>query len=161
MINEYVFDIYVASSWRNPYQPVIVETLRAFGFKVYDFRNPNPGNYGFSWSDIDVNWRDWSTEEYIKALDHRIAQGAFKSDMSALEQSKYCILVLPCGRSAHLEAGYAVGAGKPTYIYIPESKTEPELMYKMATMITNNFDDIVEDLLKREPDIARSVYNSD
>lgn len=161
MINEYVFDIYVASSWSNPYQPVIVENLRALGFKVYDFRNPSPGDYGFSWSDIDVNWRDWSIEEYIKALDHQFAQEAFKSDMGALEQSKYCILVLPCGRSAHLEAGYAVGAGKPIYIYVPENKTEPELMYKMATMITNNFDDIVEDLLKREPDIARSVYNSD
>lgn len=34
--------IYVASSWRNPYQPGIVDLLRMHGHKAYDFRNP-PG----------------------------------------------------------------------------------------------------------------------
>jgi hypothetical protein len=41
---------------------------------------------------------------------------------------------MPCGRSAHLEAGYFVGAGKPLYIVIYDP-CEPELMYKMATQI--------------------------
>lgn len=37
--------IYVASSWRNPYQPEVVAALRKAGHQVYDFRNPedNPG----------------------------------------------------------------------------------------------------------------------
>ena len=30
--------IYVASSWRNPTQPVMVTTLRDAGHEVYDFR---------------------------------------------------------------------------------------------------------------------------
>lgn len=32
--------IYVASSWRNKYQPEVVAALRKAGHKVYDFRNP-------------------------------------------------------------------------------------------------------------------------
>ncbi len=39
--------IYVASSWRNKYQPEVVAALRKAGHKVYDFRNPkdNPGGF--------------------------------------------------------------------------------------------------------------------
>ena len=32
--------IYVASSWRNPYQPEVVAALKKAGHEVYDFRNP-------------------------------------------------------------------------------------------------------------------------
>lgn len=41
--------IYVASSWRNPIQPEVVRHLREAGHEVYDFRNPAPGQEGFSW----------------------------------------------------------------------------------------------------------------
>ncbi len=42
------------------------------------------------------------------------------------------VMVMPCGRSAHLEAGYFVGARKPLLIIL--SDAEPELMYKMGTI---------------------------
>ena len=32
--------LYVASSWRNVPQPMMVEALRRFGHQVYDFRHP-------------------------------------------------------------------------------------------------------------------------
>ena len=38
-----------------------------------------------------------------------------------------CVLVLPCGRSAHAEEGWFAGKGLKTVVYIPE-KQEPELM---------------------------------
>lgn len=50
--------IYVASSWRNDIQPQVVETLRKEGFEVYDFKNPEPGNNGFHWSEIDPDWKN-------------------------------------------------------------------------------------------------------
>ena len=50
-----VAKIYVASSWRNPYFPEVVEALRAAGHEVYDFRNPPHGGAGFHWTDIDEN----------------------------------------------------------------------------------------------------------
>lgn len=50
-------NIYVASSWRNDYQPIVVRELRSEGHEVYDFRNPSHGDKGFQWSDIDANWQ--------------------------------------------------------------------------------------------------------
>ena len=44
------------------------------------------------------------------------------------------VLLLPCNRSAHLEAGWAIGRGKPTVIYTPEP-SEPELMYLLADAV--------------------------
>jgi hypothetical protein len=40
--------IYVASSWRNLYQPTVVTALRQEGYEVYDFRHPAPGDDGFA-----------------------------------------------------------------------------------------------------------------
>ena len=45
--------IYVASSWRNHVQPMIVEALRGDGHEVYDFRNP-PDAAGFGWGQLNI-----------------------------------------------------------------------------------------------------------
>lgn len=125
--------IYVASSWRNTYQPAIVETLRAVGHEVYDFKNPAPDNNGFSWRSIDGGWESWTSEQYREALRHPVAQAGFKSDIDGMKWADEFCLVLPCGRSAHLEAGWAMGAGKRCSVYIPNTeRIEPELMYLLA-----------------------------
>ena len=123
--------IYLASSWRNRYQPALVALLRAEGHEVYDFRNPAPGNTGFAWSAIDVNWLNWSPYSFRQALQDPIAAAGFKLDMDALRWCEACVCLLPCGRSAHLELGWAAGAGRHTIVYAPELP-EPELMYLMT-----------------------------
>ena len=125
--------IYVASSWRNNIQPKVVEALRIQGHEVYDFKNPEPGDNGFHWSEIDPDWKQWTPAELKDALRHPIAVRGFNKDMNALDECDVCILVMPCGRSAHLEAGYALGAGKPTIILLADG--EPELMYRMTPFI--------------------------
>lgn len=124
--------IYLASSWRNPMQPHAVQMLRDNGHEVYDFRNPAPGNTGFAWSEIDPAWLQWTPEQFIPALEHPTAASGYSFDKAALDWCDTCILLLPCGRSAHLEAGYAIGQGKQTVIVLHEDKFEPELMYLMA-----------------------------
>lgn len=123
--------IYVASSWRNPYQPEVVSTLRSVGHYVYDFRNPSSGGHGFHWSDIDPEWQTWTADKYRTALDHPIAVAGFKSDWDAMRWADTCVLVLPSGRSAHIEAGCMVGWGKNVYVLVYDAVV-PELMYKMA-----------------------------
>lgn len=135
--------IYVASSWRNNYQPKVVEDLRGYGFEVYDFKNPAEGDHGFSWKEIEPDYENWTTEQYIGILDHPISERGYSFDWNAMQDADGCVLVLPCGRSAHIEAGYFVGAGKPLFIYIPTATTEPELMYKMANGIYHNFGDLL------------------
>ena len=71
--------IYVASSWRNKYQPEVVAALRAAGHEVYDFRNPKDNPGGFLWYDVDENWQNWEPEEYIKNLTHPVAEKGFKT----------------------------------------------------------------------------------
>jgi len=134
--------IYVASSWRNNIQPVVVAELRKLGHEVYDFRNPAPGNNGFHWSEIDTEWKNWKHEDFLEALNHPIAEKGFKLDMGALHVSDICVLVLPCNRSAHLEAGYKIGQGKPTIILLDES-CEPELMYKMTPYVCKNLPEVI------------------
>lgn len=129
-------NIYVASSWRNPFQLSVVQQLRADGHGVYDFRNP-PERAGFSWREIDPNWENWTPEQWKTALQHPAARAGYQSDMRGLVGCDCCILVLPCGRSAHLELGYAAGARKLTAVYVPPDaeRQEPELMVKMCDAI--------------------------
>lgn len=135
--------IYLASSWRNPDQPEALALLRSAGHEVYDFRNPAPGNTGFSWSAIDPAWMQWSTEQYVAALAHPLAEDGYALDFGAMKWADTFVLLLPCGRSAHLEAGWAAGAGKALYVVHPDGQ-EPELMAKMATHIVPLVSDVVD-----------------
>ena len=134
--------IYLASSWRNEMQPPLVAVLRYAGHEVYDFRHPSHGDDGFHWSNIDPNWKTWEPHEYIKSLGHPIAASGFRKDMAALAWCEVCVLLNPCGRSAHLELGWAIGAGKSTIIHLA-GMVEPELMYKMAHRIVATTDELL------------------
>lgn len=148
--------VYVASSWRNSHQPAVVEALRADGHHVYDFRHPAPGNTGFAWSAIDPNWQRWTVEEYRAALDHPIARAGFALDRDALSGADTTVLVMPCGRSAHLEAGFAMGRGQRVVVYLP-APSEPELMYLLGdARIVATLDELLQTVRgTRTPDHHR------
>ena len=135
--------VYVASSWRNPYFPDVVERLRRAGHEVYDFRNPPHGGAGFHWTDIDENAPHWTFAQYAEGLHHPLAERQFQADIDALTWADTCVLVLPSGRSAHTEAGYMAGSGKRVIVYIPEM-VEPELMYKLFDGVVGSLDDLVK-----------------
>lgn len=138
--------IYVASSWRNEHQPVVVDRLRVAGHEVYDFRKPFHGDAGFSWRQIDPDWSEWSPAKYRHLLlTHPVASHGFVSDLRAMQWADTCVLVLPCGRSAHLEAGWFCGAGKRCIILLGDG--EPELMNLLATDICLSIDEVVQTLI--------------
>jgi nucleoside 2-deoxyribosyltransferase len=132
--------IYLASSWRNGHQPFMVKLLREAGFEVYDFRQPQEGNPegGFRWSDVNPGWENATPEEFKEMLRHPVALDGFERDMAALVECDICVLLMPCGRSAHLELGWAIGHGIPSCVTILD-KCEPELMYHMADAIHTSF----------------------
>ncbi len=83
--------------------------------------------------------------EFVEALRHPRAVDGFAADWCAVKWADCTVLVLPCGRSAHLEAGFAVGAGKPLAVLLdPDMSPEPELMYKMAALITADLDSLAD-----------------
>lgn len=127
--------IYLASSWRNPEQPELVDLLRGAGHEAYDFRNPSTGGpkndmppeYGFSWKQTDPSWGSITpdiVERYKAMLRHPVAQRGFAADFAAMKWADTCVLALPCGRSAHIEAGWMAGSGRRLVVYMPEA-TKP------------------------------------
>lgn len=141
--------IYVASSWRNPHYDEIVDLLRTVGLNLYDFRNP-PDKAGFGWEQTmpadHQRFDQVLPAVYLKALQHPLALAGFDSDMNALRAADTVVLILPCGRSAHLELGWAVGAGKRTAILLedPDRPMEPELMYRMVDYIAPSVADLLD-----------------
>lgn len=136
--------IYVASSWRNEIQPRVVSALREAGHEVYDFKNPCGGDHGFHWSEVGMASYDRGTnsdvpvEEYLAGIEHPIAVAGFQSDFDAMRWADTCVLVLPCGRSAHLELGWFVGQRKATAVLLNGPLVMPELMYRMCDAIVPN-----------------------
>lgn len=130
--------IYVASSWKNLLQPGIIHVLRRCGHEVYDFRNPAPGNNGFGWKDVMPSYTGARVNpvEYRDCLKHPVAQAAYASDIEALRWCDAVVYVMPCGRSASWELGYAIGQGKKGYVVMFE-EGEPDLMFSEATIVTN------------------------
>jgi len=136
--------IYVATSWRNPLYEGVLSVLRVAGLPFYDFKHPAPGVSGFAWSEVDPHWVVWTPAEYRASLAHPRVNEAFGLDMNALKACDTLLLVLPCGRSAHLGLGYAIGTGKTTIIYYPgDIRIEPELMYKAADHLCLTMDEVL------------------
>lgn len=147
--------VYVASSWRNPIHTAVCAALRSAGIDHYDFKNP-PGGTGFSWkevrppnaisqpgSPISAKGTDWETiNDYYEMIEHDRAVEGYQADYGAMELADTFVMVLPCGKSAHLELGWAVGMGKNTAILL-EDPVEPELMYRMVDYISPNLFDLL------------------
>lgn len=143
--------VYVASSWRNPMHTGVCAVLKAIGIDHYDFRNP-PDGTGFSWKEVKTatpssplpaKGSDWETvDEYLRMVSHPRALEGFAADFDAMQRADTFVLVLPCGKSAHLELGWAVGAGKRTAILL-EDPVEPELMYRMVDYLAPSVFDLI------------------
>lgn len=148
--------VYVASSWRNAMQAGVVAALRSASIDCYDFKHPAPGNDGFHWSDVMPSYRKVGvggaeqladSAEYVESLKHPIAEEGFRRDFEAMVDCDACVLVLPCGRSAHLELGWFVGQGKRTAILLDgdlnNGLVTPELMYKMVDYVAPTLWDLL------------------
>lgn len=138
--------IYVASSWRNTERlNNVIRALRGAGHKVYDFREDG----GFSWSDIDSDIpsgigteNGTPARKYIELVNHPVAVAGFDRDMKHLDEADTLVLVLPCGKSAHFELGYAIGQGKNIIIYL-EDPMQPELMYRAAKNLVTSINELL------------------
>lgn len=150
--------VYVASSWANPLQVAVCAALKSAGIDHYDFKNPPHGEGGFHWSHVmpsyDPGRREAGTSEqladmyeYLDALQTDVAEAGFHSDYDAMEKADTFVLVLPCGRSAHLELGWAWGANKRTAILLDgamnDNKVTPELMYKGIDYLSDSLFDLL------------------
>lgn len=137
-------NIYLASSWRNKEYSKVLALLRSEGHEVYDFKAEGAS---FGWQQIDPEWERWSSHQFREALQHPLSRKGFEADMGALRSCDACVLLLPCNRSAHLEAGWAKGAGKGVVV-LTDSLERPELMYLMFDAVCVEERELVAALAK-------------
>lgn len=148
--------VYVASSWRNPMQVAVCAALRSAGIPHYDFRNPEGGT-GFSWKEVQPGYdgprigtepprekgSDWvNINTYYEMVEHERAIEGYEADFGAMQRADSFVMVLPCGKSAHLELGWAAGQGVHTAVLL-EDPMEPELMYRMCDYLSPNLFDLL------------------
>lgn len=133
--------IYVASSWRTPRHAEVVDRLRREGYEVYDYRE---ANQAFAWDHIAPGPETWPAAMCIDALDVPEAREAFLRDYAALAVADVVVGVQPFGASAGMEVGFAVGAGKPTFLLVADGC--PELMSGMLTFRAATVDEIISRL---------------
>jgi nucleoside 2-deoxyribosyltransferase len=136
--------LYVIGSLRNPQIPSIAKALREAGHEVFD-------DWYAAGPEADDYW-----QRYEKERGHNLAQGlnglsaahVFNFDKTHLDASDAVVLVLPAGKSAHLELGYVLGCGKPGYVLYSEEPERWDVMYKFATGVFTDFDSLVKELSK-------------
>lgn len=117
--------------------------LREKNFDVYDFKNPKPGEKGFSWDEIDPNWKLWTQGEYKQALSHPLAEKGRNQDYKAMLAADVIVMLQPCGRSAAFELGWGRGAGAYTAVLMYDTQ-EPELMFGLVDALCTTFDQLVD-----------------
>lgn len=135
--------VYVIGSLRNPKVREVASRLREAGFNAFD-------DWHAAGPEADDIWRDYEHQRgrsYKAALGAPLAQKNFEFDREHIEESDAVILVLPAGRSCHLELGFAIGKGIPGFILLEEEEPERwDLMYNFADAIVADVEDVIEEL---------------
>ena len=139
--------IYIASSWKNVGRAIdLAGYLRELGHEVDCFADISTGRYVFHFSEIGN--RDQL--DAMNFLDDARSLKAFQEDKKWLDWCKCCVLLLPAGKSSHLEAGYIKGQKKKLIIFQPGGfpKGEFDVMYGFADLMTYKFSELEKFLEK-------------
>lgn len=134
--------IYIIGSLRNPEIPVIANNLRAKGYEVFD-------DWFAAGPHADDAWRDYERgrgHTLPEALKGYAARHVFEFDYFHLNRADIGLLVLPAGRSGHMELAYLRGRGKPTYILLDQDPERYDVMYCFATGVYATFEELLEGL---------------
>jgi hypothetical protein len=148
--------IYIASSWKNQKTVItLAEYLEKFGFEVDAFCRSSDKRYAFHWSELVDSEDDLKNYDAIEMLADSRTQRAFKEDSKWLNWSDCVVMLMPCGRSSHMEAGYAKGQGKLLYIYGAFPKGEFDVMYGFADGLfrSEDIDKLVDELRQKFPGV--------
>lgn len=122
--------IYVIGSLRNDNIPKVAAELRKAGLDVFD-------DWYSAGPEADDYWKKYEEgrgHDYYQALQGHAATHVFGFDQSHLDRCDCAVLILPAGRSGHLEAGWVAGKGKPVFI-LHDNPDRWDVMYRFATAV--------------------------
>lgn len=135
--------IYIIGSLRNPKISDVAKAIRAAGFDAFD-------DWYAAGPHADDCWRDYERQRgrrYVEALQGLASKHVFEFDRQHLERVDMGLLVLPAGKSGHLELGFLIGRGKPSFILLDQAQDHEEfrydVMYRFATGVYETIDDVI------------------
>jgi hypothetical protein len=117
--------IYLIGSLRNPLVPKVAQWLRSRGHEVFD-------DWYAAGPRADDHWQEYEQargHSFVEALDGHAARHVFHYDRSHLDRCDTAVLLLPAGKSGHLEFGYMIGQGKRGYIILDKEPERFDVMY--------------------------------
>lgn len=123
--------LYLIGSLRNPEVPLLANRIRELGFDVFD-------DWYAAGPEADDYWQQYETirgRHYQEALYGHAAEHVFFYDQHHLDESDIALLLLPAGKSVHLEFGYMIGQGKPGYVLFDAVPERWDVMYRMAARV--------------------------
>lgn len=127
--------VYLIGSLRNARVPQVGQYLRTVhGFNVFD-------DWHAAGPEADDCWQAYEKARgrtYAEALAGAAAQNVFAFDKRHLDASDAAVLVMPAGKSGHLELGYMAGQGKTTAILLAEEPERFDVMYNFAGLVTSD-----------------------
>lgn len=137
-----VHHIYLIGSLRNPRIPEIAKELRVAGHEVFD-------DWYAAGPEADDYWQRYEQargHDFQRALKGYPAQHVYNYDRFHLDRMGTGVLVLPAGKSGHLELGYMIGQKKPGYILMDGEPERFDVMYNFASGVFTNMDDLLRTL---------------
>lgn len=120
--------IYLIGSLRNPEIPKIAEQLRSPDIEIFD-------DWFSAGEFADDALRDYYRKRgfgYQAILESHAAKHIFSFDKHHLDRADCGILVMPAGKSGHLELGYLRGQGKTCYILMDKEPERVDIMHQFA-----------------------------
>ena len=137
--------IYLIGSLRNDRIIPLGNAIRELGIDVHD-----------DWHSAGPEADDyWLTDQKLKGLTYKealagpAAQFVFNFDKEFLDRADAGVLVLPAGKSAHLEAGYLIGWRKPVFVLFDKEPDRWDVMYNFAKDVFFSVDDLIVELKRR------------
>lgn len=149
--------IYLIGSLRNPKVPELAQRLRHVGFEVFD-------DWYAAGPEADDYWQKYELRRgrtYEEALEGHAANHVFHYDRSHLDRATMGVLLMPAGRSGHLELGYLRGQGKPVYVVFEEEPERWDVMYRFADKVFFSWDDLLVHLKAYALAEAQMLVDSD
>lgn len=136
--------IYLIGSLRNPKIPEIANKLRSEGFEVFD-------EWFSAGKDADDHWQAYEIARghtFKQALEGYPAWHVFNFDKEHLDRASIVVLILPAGKSGHLELGWALGQGKKGYIVYGKEPDRYDVMYRFADGVFTTVEELIDEFTK-------------
>ncbi len=134
--------VYLIGSLRNPVVPEVAAYLRDGGFEVFD-------DWYAAGPEADDYWQKYETQRghtYAEALKGYAAKHVYEFDLWHLNRCDIGVLLLPAGKSGHLELGYMIGQGKPGFVLFDKVPDRYDVMYQFAQSIAMSKEELLEQL---------------